>query len=441
MTVSSFLGLQTALRGILAHQAAIDTAGHNIANADTKGYSRQEATLSPSLALTLSGTTQLGVTAELGTGVDVQSYRRLRNTFLDVQYRAQAMQLSYQDATSNALDQVELSLGEPGDNGLQSQLAKLWSAWDDVANAPSADASRQALVDQAASVAGIFNRLDAQLTTVSSQSSSEYASIIGPQGEVAGIAKEIGQLNDSISHFVALGDTPNDLMDRRDLLLDRLSQLSQVSVTDLGDGTIKVGFSNVTLVNGTTVNWPDATFATTTGQLGALQQVFGAGGTVESYRTALNAAAKQLADSVNALHNPGGTGTDFFSATAGTEAATLKVAVGPSGVVASSTGAPGSNDIALAIAGLRRGAPDAAYSTFVSRVANDVKDASRQSANAQALVDAIDDRRQSVSGVSLDEEMTNMVRFQRGFQAASRTLSTMDDMLDTLINRTGRVGL
>ena len=103
--------------------------------------------------------------------------------------------------------------------------------------------------------------------------------------------------------------------------------------------------------------------------------------------------------------------------------------------------APGDNTIALQVSKLRGGAADNAYANLVARIGGDVRTANQQQATTQALVDSANDRRQSASGVSMDEEMTNMVRFQRGYQASARAMSTMDEMLDTLINRTGRVGL
>src|SRR4051794_21621676 len=117
-SVSSFLGLQTALRGILAHQRAIDTTGHNVANANTEGYSRQTAEMATTGALSVPGSNQQGGWVSLGTGVEVTAYKRLRDGFLDVQYRAQSMQLGYNEASSRSLDQVELGLAEPGDTGL-----------------------------------------------------------------------------------------------------------------------------------------------------------------------------------------------------------------------------------------------------------------------------------------------------------------------------------
>ncbi|HEY6780781.1 MAG TPA: flagellar basal body rod C-terminal domain-containing protein, partial [Thermoleophilaceae bacterium] len=255
------------------------------------------------------------------------------------------------------------------------------------------------------------------------------------------MAKEIAALNVSIAGAIGSGSQPNDLLDRRDLLLDQLSAYGQVTVTDLGDGRIDVGFGDAAnpLVSGNTTDWPQ-TLTNPGGKLGALLEVSRTGGTIDQYRTDLNATVETLANAVNALHSAGG-GTDFFSFTAGTAATTLTVAVTASGVRPSASGAASGNEIAMAISALSGGAPDQAYNSLVTRVGNDVREAQRQQGSATTLRDSVEDRRQSTSGVSLDEEMSNLIRFQRAYQASSRTLSTMDETLDTLINRTGRVGL
>ena len=141
-----------------------------------------------------------------------------------------------------------------------------------------------------------------------------------------------------------------------------------------------------------------------------------------------------MASSVNALH----TSTPFFS---GTTAASLTVAVKPSEVQASSTETAGGNDVALAISELRGGAADQGYSALVGRSASSVQGAQNEQTNLQTVLTTIGNQRQSVSGVSLDEEMTNLISFQRGYQASARTLTAMDAMLETLIEHTGVVGL
>jgi flagellar hook-associated protein 1 FlgK len=203
---------------------------------------------------------------------------------------------------------------------------------------------------------------------------------------------------------------------------------------------VQFGDAASPLVNDATVTWPQALTAPG-GKLGALINISGTGGVIDQYRAQLNTVVKTLADNVNALHNPGGTGTNFFTYTAGAEAGTLAVNATTATIRTGTSGAPGANDIALQISGLRGGNQDSLYTAFVTRIGGDLKNAQTGAANANVLLGSINDRRQSTSGVSMDEEMTNLVRFQRGYQASARVMSTMDQMLDTLINRTGSVGL
>jgi flagellar hook-associated protein 1 FlgK len=442
MAISTFMGLQTTLRGLLAHQRALDITSHNIANENTVGYSRQEAVLGASRALRVpAGALQSGAGADLGSGVDVLSYRRVRDQFLDLQYRAQAMRLGGLAAEARGLEGVEVALAEPGDNGISAQLNEFWSAWDDFANSPENEATRQVLVESATALAQSFATLDAQMQMAAAQALAEYESITGAGGEVQQMAEEIARLNETIRGAVAAGVQPNDLYDRRDLLLDQLSGLAQISVTDLGDGTIEVGFGDaaVPLVAGATVTWPQA-LGEPGGKLEALLDLASPTGKIAGYRAELNAVAEDLAEAVNALHVSGG-GPAFFSFTAGSAASSLAVAVTAPEVVNSTTPEPGANDVALAIAALRGGGADQSYASMVSRIGTDMSEVRRGESNAEALVNAVLDRRDSSSGVSIDEEMTNLVRFQRGYQASARAMSTLDEALDVLINRTGRVGL
>jgi flagellar hook-associated protein 1 FlgK len=450
--ISTFFGIETTLRGLLAQQNSLDVTSHNIANANTPGYSRQQAILGASDALQVTDGARLATLASIGSGVTIEGYTRVRDQFLDLQYRAQNMQLGAQQTTDTALTQVQTSLQEPGDNGISSELAKFWSAWSDVANNndPTATAPQQALVDQAATLSDSINQLDSQLSSAQTQAQAQYNSLTAsPNGEVAQDVAQIANLNSAIKKSVAAGDQPNDLLDQRDQLLDKLSGLAQISVTDLGNGSINVNFGDAAnpVVSDTTVNWPQTLNnagpppTSAGGQLGALNDLFKSGGTIDSLRSDLSGVAKDLADKVNAIYNPSGTGTNFFTYTSGSEASTLAVNVTASQVVASSTGNPGDNDIATAISNLRGGTTDQLYSTFVTRIGSMVQAADRQTASAQALVDSVDSQRQSTSGVSMDEEMTNMIKFQRGYQASARAMTTMDTMLDTLINRTGKVGL
>jgi flagellar hook-associated protein 1 FlgK len=182
------------------------------------------------------------------------------------------------------------------------------------------------------------------------------------------------------------------------------------------------------------VNWPQALTAAAGGKLGTLVSLTSPEGALAKYRTALDGVAAALSESVNALH----TSTPFFS---GTTAATIAVAVTPAQVQTAGAGNPGGNEVATAIAALRGGEAEQRYASLIARVGSDVQSARSSQANAQAVVSAITEQRQSVSGVSLDEEMTTLITFQRGYQASARALTSMDEMLNQLINHTGVVGL
>jgi len=439
MPISSFMGLQTSLRGLLAQQEAIDTTGHNISNANTPGYSRQDAVLTATQALVVPGNSSVtGAGAQIGTGVDVTQIRRIRDQFLDVQARAQSTSLGDATQRASTLDQAQLAFDEPSDNGISAQLAQFWSSWSDVANAPEDSGARSALVTSAQTLANTFQTVSSQLTTLAQQAQDQYNAITGPTGDIASDAKTLAGLNTSISDAIYRGQQPNDLMDQRDALIDKLSSLAQVSVTDVGTGAVKVDFGGVTLVDPSVAGgytWPQ-TLSSPGGQLGALQDLASATGPLLTYRSQLDAVASNLVSSVNALH----TSTPFFDP-AGTTAATLNVVATAATVQTGSTAAAGQNDVAQAIAALRGGSTDQMYSGLVAQIGVDAQANERAQSTAQSLSDAVENRRQSVSGVSLDEEMTNLIRFQRGYQASARTMTTMDDMLDTLINHTGRAGL
>lgn len=439
MAINSFSGLQLALRGLTAQQRGLDVTGHNIANADRVGYTRQEAVMSAAPSLLIdAGAINGGAGAWLGQGVEVDEYRRIRDQFLDLQTRAQMMSAGQHETTAQALGQAEDILGEPGADGLGALFSKFWDSWSTLSSNPESTAARAALIGSAQQLTDGMARLDAQLGQLQTLAGQEYAAITATGGPIQRAADELARLDSAITQQISAGRVPNDMLDRRDEILDELSALGQVSVTDLGNGSISVQFGDAAapLVNGSTVTWPQA-LTSPGGKLGGLLTIASATGPIGARRTDLDAVAAQLASSVNALHGGAG-GPNFFS---GTTAATIAVNATTTSVTPGTGLAAGANDIAIAIAGLRGGAVDQGYGNIVSALGTSAASARRNEATAVALRDAALDRRSEVSGVSMDEEMTNMLRFQRAYQASARAMTAMDEMLETLINRTGRVGL
>jgi flagellar hook-associated protein 1 FlgK len=437
MSIPTLQGLQTALSGLLAEQRAMDVTANNIANSNTEGYTRESAVMAPSPPIEIPALSDLtGNGARLGTGVTIETITRIRNEYLDSQYRTQNGSLSGAATNSEELEQVQSAFNEPSTSGLASQLSAFWSSWTALANSPTSEAAKEGVVAAGQQLASSLHGLSAQLQTISTQATQQYEARGGATGEVQSFASQVAQLNGQIRLAEEAGQQPNEMLDRRDLLLDKLSSLANVTVTKETNGTDTVTFGDAAepLVEGTTAKWPQAMSGAAGGQLGALLSLSSPTGALATYQGALNGVAESLVTSVNALH----TKTAFFE---GTTAATIKVAVTPGQVQTSSTEAAGGNNVALAIAALRGGATDQAYSGLIERVGSDVQSAKDEQTNLKTTVTAISNQRQSVSGVSLDEEMTNLISFQRGYQASARTLTAMDSMIETLIEHTGVVGL
>jgi flagellar hook-associated protein 1 len=450
MSIPSLTGIETALSGLETEQAELDTTGNNIDNASTPGYSEEVVNLSPSIPESVSADGQSGGSTELGTGVDVDSITRVRDAFLDIQYRAQNTVLGNATATATALGNAQSALGESaGSTGISTELSQFWSDWNSVADNPSSLSAQQSLVTDATTLTQSFNSLSAQLSTIQTGAQSQFNSLTGTGGQLLNDANQINSLNQDISQALAAGQNPNDLEDERDSTLDDLSTLGQISVTTGANGQDTVNFGNatdplvtagvgtslgsVTPITGTSGS-NAITAAGTGGELGALITLASASGPVGTYKTSLDAVANDLISSVNGLS----TTTPFFS---GNSASTIAVAVTAGNVQTASASDPGGNDVATSIAALQGGTADQAYAALVAQIGSGVQTAQTSQTNAQAIVAATENQRQSVSGVSLDQEMTNLISEQRGYQASAQTLNTLDSVLSTLISQVGAAGM
>ena len=446
MGLSTFLGIETALRGLLAQQRSLDTTSHNVSNANTVGYTRQVVDLQATDPINdVPG-------GQLGTGVNVLAYQRARDEFLDVQLRAQTMLQGYYGARQDGLEQVELTLNEPSDNGISSLLSKFWSSWQDVSNSPESLTIRQTLLQSGGELASGLQSQRLQLTRINQQTQTNIGMTID---DLNATVAAVATLDQKIMNDVVSGQDPsNDLLDRRDVLLDKLGGMVNLTATKQANGsmTLQVGaFTLLQNASQTTVNAvSDFGANLTSGKLAGLvsfdASVAGAGGYIER----LDTVASSLISAVNAAQTSGYT----LSGAAATQpfftgGNASNIAVNPNLLAdrtligaSNAAGEPGNGQNAFLIAGLRGGAAiDGAYRSLVTGIGGDSEDAQRNAGNSRVLVEALQGRRDSISGVSLDEEMVNLVRFQRGYQASARALSTMDEMIDVLINRTGRVGL
>jgi flagellar hook-associated protein 1 FlgK len=469
MSISTFMGIETALRGIIAQQRGLDVTSHNIANANTTGYTRQRAEFVPTDAYTYPAVSRPPNGGQIGTGVDVTEYVRIRDDFIDLQLRTQLSRRGYSETVYDGLGQVELALREPSDNGLQTLLDRYWNSWQDLSTNPESMAARQAVAEAGASLANGLRTLTGQISTIVTQTAQDVTLTLD---EINDIGVNLAQLNTAIYERLVVGDTPNDLFDRRDILIDRLSELGAVAVSDTdGDGSFLVQIDGVTLVDegaaytltesgGNIVNATLSQTSALAGRPGKLA------GLVElrdvilpAYDATLDTIAAALITNTNALQAAGfdltgtlgsanASGGQLFT---GVDASTIgfnaAVLSNPALIAASANGQPGNAATALAQANLRTAATiglssiDTAYAQLVTSIGSDAREARMSFDNASTVADSLENRRQAVSGVSLDEEMVGLVKYQRAYQASARALSAMDEMIELLITRTGRVGV
>ena len=463
---STFTGVTTALNALLAQRRALDVTSQNIANQATPGYSRQRAELT---AVTSVGGSGLYSTVEApGWGSQVSSITRIVDGFIDSRQRAAHGTSGSATEHLAALTSIEQLVNEPSDTGLAKQLSEFWSSWDVVGNNPDDEGARSALINTAATVTQTLRAGRAGLDERFASGRDQLGALTA---EVNSLASTVATLNDRIRVGVATGSQVNELTDQRDQLVLALAELTGASVQPHEDGTVDVLVGGralvrgdkaaaLALVGGTTMGsvvadpprlvWADGSAAAvasgrTAGLIGSLRT---------SYPTAAagyDTVAASLVARVNALHVGG---TDLNGAAAGaffsgTDAGNIDVAAaltGPGGgrkvAAGSASGGAFDSTVADAIAQLRSAAdgPDAAWRSYVAQLGVQTQTAQRRSAIQDVVSRQSDAARDSVSGVSLDEEMANMLTFQRGYEGAARVLTTVDQMLDTLINRTGLVG-
>lgn len=261
---STFHGLETARRGMVTHQASLYTTGHNIANANTPGYSRQRVNLAQSEPFPKPALNRPDIPGQLGTGVHAESITRVRDQFLDMQYRNENSKYGYWAARFASLEKMEDIMNEPSTTGLANSMDKFWNALQDLSVHPEDSGARAVVRDRGKALAETFNYVSDSLKTVQRGISEEIG---GTVHNVNTILRQINNLNEQIAKVEPHGYIPNDLYDRRDVLVDQLSQIVNIQVERVPSGgnasaaaeglfTIKLADEHgrgmgVTLVDGT----------------------------------------------------------------------------------------------------------------------------------------------------------------------------------------------
>ena len=529
--------LEIGIRAIRAQRQAMHVIGHNVANVNTPGFSRQRAVLAPTLP-----------SGQMGTGVKVETIDRIRDEVIDYYIRKENPTLNRWATKNEILEKIETLFNEPSETGISNIMNSFWDSWQDLANSPEDGAARANVREQARILCEIFRGLYSSLKDFQSHIDTQIQSAVD---NVNSLIHQIAELNVEIER-VELGGRAraNDLRDRRDLLIDKLSELINFSYQEMKDGTVRISVYGQLLVSkgkvaeltaeaGETgfleVKWKDnkENVLITNGKLKGLLEVRDE--VIQELLNSLDELASSLMKEVNELHrqgmgldgtnqiigskeligniridgsfaingvsinvvstdtlddivakinamtddsvtptgvvaskngnrlvlSPGGANpqtvcitqdpddimhklgilNDFFQGT-GAEDMALSEAVEEdlNYIAASRSGAPGDNSNALAISQLKEKLTmENGVSTFsdyyngmVGKLGIEATEAKTLKENQDLLITELENRRQSISGVSLDEELTNIVLFQQAYEAAVHFLRTVSDMLDIL---------
>lgn len=462
-----FQGLEIGKRALLSHQFNLQTISHNISNVNTPGYTRQRIMMRTSYP-------EQSTIGPLGNGVTVTGVRQIRDLFLGDQFRKESKSLGQWTYKDKIFSQIEALFNEPNDQTLSGQLNKFWGSWLELSSSDvdTVESSRVAVVSQATALVNTFHQLAGQLDTLQASTDRDMVAIIE---KVNGLSNEIARLNDLIAKQEVGGSNANDLRDARDLLIDNLSSLVDINTVDKASGANIVYIGAMAIVdgadvipieteiynkNGTPTNrlvWKGTSIEITNlnGQLRGLTETRDV--IIPGYRQKLDEMARTMITEVNALHRTGygrndATGNNFFD-TQFTDAGQIRInqqiVLDPSLIAtAFAVQSPGDKSLALAINDLRNKKVltgnsitiNDFYNSLVGKLGVETNEARSTASNYTLLVNQIDNARMSVQGVSLDEELANMIKAQHAYDAAARIITTLDQALDTVILGMGVVG-
>lgn len=458
-TFSSVNGALSALR---YQQVVMDVTSGNVANVATEGYVRRRvageavgAPAQPAMWSRYDGA---------GEGVRVSSVDRMVDALLDARARREHGNQSYLDVRQGVLERVEAGIGEPGANGVAAALTELRKSWNDLANNPGGEAARSQVLARAGSLA---DAIRIQARNVDAEAGDQRFQLMVNVDEVNTLAGDLASTNKSIAVANLTGTDAGTLLDKRDALALRLSELTGAVSQQRPDGGFDVSVNGVPLVTGQDANRLEVASGVTTtgaadgnpvtfrvvsptgttavpaglkGEVGSVAELLTT--TLPNYLQGLDDIAKTLADEMNTQHaagfdRAGVTGGPLFAYDPNDIAGSLSVAItDPTKVAASGVpggGLDGGNALALASAITVEGD----YQRLVSSFGSEVASTRRLALNQQTLTGQVDASREQLSGVNLDEEMVTMLTAQRAYEAAARVMTTVDSILDTLINRTG----
>ena len=445
--------LSTALSALFANQQALETSANNVANANTPGFSRQRPVFVPGDPVTVGS-------LSFGMGVVLEKIQSLRDPLLELRLDQQSQQQGKLDSTLGALQQIQVTFSGT-DSGIGSAVTQFFDSLQQLSTDPSSLSLRQGVLTAAGNLATVFNTSSQNLLT---QRANLDLNVTQTVDDINTLTAQIATVNGQITNLENLKEDASAFIDKRTTLMRQLSGLVDVSVIQTEHGIALTASNGTPLVSEAT-SFPLKTFVSTDGtehilaegkditsslsggKLGGLIAVRDT--TIPGLQSNLDQLAAGLATALNTAHRAGfdlngNAGGDLFvpPPAGGVGAASaLSVAIAdPALLAASSDGTPGSNGNLIVLSAVHDQAVVAGqkpldfYSRLVFQVGSDTANASADLTASSLILQQLEDQRASISGVSLDEEAANIVRYQTAYQAAARVVTTVNSLLNAAVN-------
>jgi len=454
--MSSISLLNTAKDGLLSHRTAINLTGSNITNVNTPGYTRQLPVFSSRGSI------------DVGASVEIEKIERVYDKFLGVQINDEMHDLGYSEAKKGMLEKVEIIFNESSGDGINELLNKFWSSWEDLSANPTGQVERDALVSASQNLASVFRSSSEELVSVQNDANTEIAGLID---RANGYMSDIADLNNEIAAIKTGKGDANDLRDKRAEALKGLAEIFDFQHLEDSNGSINVFLPNgMPLVMGDRTweldvktnpansSFYDVVFqddpvtvlndTVTKGKLAGFLEI--RDDKIPNYIGDLDSLAESIINEVNTQHqlgydmghNLGGVFFEPATATAAKDMQVSSVIVTDANKIAASETVNGDGGNAELIGTFKDGlfmnggtsTFNSYHASFVGKVGQDLADEERGLDHHTNLMNQLINKREGISGVSIDEEMINLIRYQLGYNSAARLCNVADELIDTLLN-------
>jgi flagellar hook-associated protein 1 FlgK len=443
--------MNSAMNSLIANQLALSVASNNISNAQTPGYSRERVDLTPAGPAGPDG---------VGDGVSILGVEALRDQLTTSRLNQETSARSAQDSMQQALHDIQGAFNDSNGTGMMSELTAFFNSFQTLSTDPTSMTNREGVKQSALALIDAFHsqasNLQNQQSLANQAVSTDVDKINSLTTRIAGITQQIQQLEGG-------GQQQNALRDQRGQLVQQLSQIADVREVNDSDGSYQLSLASgpALVLNGSAQALTakqgaggsysvvsgnqDVTSQITSGDLGAQLQLRDQ--VVPGYLNQLDQLAFQVTQQVNGIHSggytlDGNTGINFFTPLSSASGAASAIEVSSDitsstrNIAASQDGSSGDNSAAIALGNL---SVTDQYSSLVYNVGRDAAAAQSGFQEHDALVTQLQNRQQSVSGVSIDEETANILQFQQSYQASAKLISSVDQMMQTALAMVGTV--